>query len=153
MRPKEEISNLTTLYNVDSRPSFISSRRSSVLCSSDADSPRPRNGFINFTNSIFVAALTQGPWESQAETQGLYRGRSWDPISIPLRWLSVAEWFKDHSKYHFWRHSFQKIKSSWIWISRGDSIRSITKWVWTSHSKFCWYNETRNFWTSVNFKE
>jgi len=41
MRPKEEISNLTTLYNVDSRPSFISSRRSSVLCSSDADSPRP----------------------------------------------------------------------------------------------------------------
>ena len=60
MRPKEEISNLTTLYNVDSRPSFISSRRSSVLCSSDADSPRPRNGFINLTNSIFVSALTQG---------------------------------------------------------------------------------------------
>merc|ERR1719312_64817 len=41
MRPKEEISNLTTLYNVDSRPSFVSSMRSSVLYSSDADSSRP----------------------------------------------------------------------------------------------------------------
>merc|ERR1719447_1412045 len=38
MRPKEEVSNLTTLYNVDSRPSFVSSMRSSV---SDADSSRP----------------------------------------------------------------------------------------------------------------
>merc|ERR1719447_2535402 len=41
MRPKEEISNLTTLYNVDSRPSFVSSMRSSVLYSSDAESSRP----------------------------------------------------------------------------------------------------------------
>ena len=47
MRPKEEISNLTTLYNVDSRPSFVNSMRSSVIYSSDADSSRPRKGFIN----------------------------------------------------------------------------------------------------------
>merc|ERR1719356_823261 len=40
MRPKEEISNLTTLYNVDSRPSFVSSLRSSVAYS-DTDSSRP----------------------------------------------------------------------------------------------------------------
>ena len=57
MRPKEEISNLTTLYNVDSRPSFVSSMRSSVLYSSDAESSRPRNGFINLENPLFVSDL------------------------------------------------------------------------------------------------
>ena len=123
MRPKEEISNLTTLYNVDSRPSFVSSMRSSVLYSSDADSSRPRKGFIN--QILYLIKILQ------------------------FHNLKISLWLKGHWKYHFRRHSFPKIKSSWIWISRGDSIRSITKWVWTSYSKFSRYNETRNFWTSI----
>ena len=56
MRPKEEISNLTTLYNDpsfiidDSKPSLMNSLRSSIIHVSD--SSRPRNGFIQYALKI-----------------------------------------------------------------------------------------------------
>ena len=59
MRPKEEVSNLTTLFNDDSKPSLP---RSSIL----DQSRRPRNGFKIQTTCILDGNLT----DIQAEYVG-----------------------------------------------------------------------------------